>query len=234
MGHTKGQWDDRMRGWLGDLGVYELIDGTAMPGHLEAAIAEYSNDFPRRISELFTGDGVAFDFDLTGTAKDAFVDRWSSVIEVEYPVGDRNRTLLELRDIEVLEGTDTVRLIRTTPAAATDNLKITYTVVWGHPTDTPGDDLISDLHFPAVAALAASHTARGKASEMARRSSSSVAGELFTHDPTPLFTAAKELRDYYRAVVLGQEPDENGGGGSEPALLVERIDVFPGALFHRH
>ncbi len=234
MGHTQAQWIDRIRAWLGDLGVYQLIDSASIPGHLEAALAEYANDNPRQISELFSGDGTVFDFTLTGAGEEAWIDKWSKITEVEYPTGNRDRTLLELRDTEVLKGTATVRLINTTPATGTDNLEITYTAIWPHPTGTDTDDEINAIHFPAVAALAAGHVARGKAGELARRQSSSVAGELFQHDATPLFTAASDLRKYYRAVVLGQEPDQGPGDASEPALSVERIDVFPGALFHRH
>ena len=233
MGHTQQQWEDRVRAWLGDLGVYQLIDPTQIPFAVQAAFTEFSTDHPREFIDTLTGDGSAYDFTLNdaGDAQDAWIPGWSRLVEVEYPAGERNREIPELRRFEVLRGTSTFRMILDTPSA-TQTAKITYTTLWPAPSDTAADDEVAGVYFDAVAALAASKVAMAKAVEMARRKSSSVAGELFRAEPESLFGAAKQLAGEYRNVVLGQGPD--GGTADDLGYAVERVDVLPEALFHRH
>ena len=79
----------------------QLVPATSIPIALEAALAEYATDFPREQAETFAGDGALYEFDLntagTPDAIDDWIDRWSWLIRVEYPTGEREPAYPELR-----------------------------------------------------------------------------------------------------------------------------------------
>jgi hypothetical protein len=226
---TRTQWETRIRAHLGDLGVIQRVPAERIPLALEVAIAQLSSDEPREVTVTLTGDGSTFDKTLPD-----WQDRWSRVVRVEYPVGNRTPTYLESRRWAVLPGTSTFRLLTDTPGAA-ETCQITYTVRWPTPTDQASADLIPTPWFEAVAALAASEATRAQAVEYARRQNSSVAGDLQTLASEPLFEAASQLRRLYDQVVLGK-PAAGAGGTPAPSDLgyaVEDQETFATALFHR-
>lgn len=230
MGHTLGQWEDAIRARLGDLGVLQLVQIEQLPGSIEAALAEFSKDRPRHSSKSFTGDGSAYDHDLEtpDSGEGTFQPGWSRIVSVEWPTGEREPEWLDpSRYILYPADGYVVRFLYDTPGSG-DGVEITYTCQWPHPDKAAATDLIEDVYYHAVAALAAANLAQAKALEYARRQSSSVAGELFTHDPGPLFTAAKALRKTYADTVLGRGAEDPGIG-----LRVVDMDVFPDAIFHR-
>lgn len=233
MGHTRQDWEDRIRARLGDHGVLQTIDTSRIALGLEEGLAILASDRPREITQTFNGDGDTYDFNLTGTGDDAFIDRWSQIVYVEYPAGQRIPVYLEARRYMVLPASDTVRLLVDTPTTGTGNVKITYTARYPYPTDTATDDDVPGAWFEAVAALCASRAARDQAVAFARKQSAHVAGQQYERDPAPLFTAAKALKATYDQLVLGVGDGTGGGTSSEIGYAVSDVDVFPNALFHR-
>jgi len=141
MGHTRQQWEDRIRARLGDLGVVQAVPATRIPFALETAFAVVSTDRPYELVATLTGNGALYDLTLT-----SWEDRWSRIIRVEYPAGEKEPVYLEARDYLVLPGTTTFRLRSAVPTA-TETAKITYGARWPTPTDTASVDKIPTARF---------------------------------------------------------------------------------------
>ena len=237
MPQLRQQYEDRIRSRLGDLGVLQRLGDAPIELALEAAVDQYGNDNPRKREETFAGNGTLFDFGINtaGATIDDFIRDWSRIVTVEFPTGTRIPDYIETRRTVVLFPADvaTFRMLVDTPATG-QSVALTYTVRWPYPTDTVADDKIIDVHFAPVAALAASKMAGNKAAEFARQQSSQLDGDLFRHETEPLWRAKSILEAEYREIVLGVPPPDVEGTGSEPALITERVDVFPTAIFHRH
>jgi hypothetical protein len=230
MGHTRQQWEQQIRAHLGDHGVIQQIPHTRLPTAMAQGFAIVSGDRPYEVSQTFAGDGSTYDFTLT-----SWEDRWSRIIRVEYPTGNREPSIIEGRRYEVLRGTATFRMLADTPATG-ESVKVTYAARWPLPDDTAGTDKIPTPWFEAAAGLIASVLIKSVAVEWARQSSSHVAGTFTERDPGPLFSAAKELRGLYNEVVLGIPEGTSDDGEerrSEIAYRVADQDVFPRALFRR-
>jgi len=151
-------------------------------------------------------------------------------LEIEHPTGNIPRTIVDSHDYEVDDEIDELTMI-VTPVTGVNNIKIKFTALYPFPDDTATKDLIADVYFNAIAALAASSILRAKGAEYARRQSTSVAGDLFRYDPDSLFQGATSLAKVYTDTVLGR-PEGEGVKG-QVALAVSDVDVFPASLFHR-
>ena len=228
MGRTVDVWVDRARAHLGDLGPVQRISLADLTLGLQAALAELGRDRPREVAETFAGDGSTFDFDLD--ADDYHIDG-SSVLEVEYPTGEREPKILDDQSWMMLRNSATLRLLDDTPATG-ESVKVSYTTLYPFPDETAATDLVPARWFDAVSALAAAEAARALASQMARRRSSQVAGELIRTDGVDdLFRLVSELRNVYRKVVLGQESGADGSSYTA-ALSVSDVDVSYDSIFH--
>lgn len=231
MGYTRQQYEDRIRSNLGDLGVLQRVSAEQIPLAFEQALLEYSNDHPAEIVQTFAGDGTTYDFDLTADAAAGYDTAWSRVVEVESPTGQRQPAIVDPRYYLVLSD-GTLRFLEDTPGAGT-SVAVTHTAPYPHPDDDPATDTIPARHRSGLAALAASHLARNKALEFARRQSNSVAGELIQLDPGPLFEAARALKAVYDEAVHGSAAGDDDSP-SELAFAVSDIQpVFPRSIFHQ-
>lgn len=235
MGHTRQQYEDRIRAHLGDLGVLQRVSEEQIPLALEQALLHYSGDHPAEATQTFAGDGATYDFDLEADVAAGFDRGWSRVLEVESPTGERTPALVDGRYWMVLRGTGTLRFLQDTPAAGS-NIAVVHTRPYPFPDDDPATDLVPDQHHSAVAALAAANLARNKAAEFARRQSASVAGQLIQNDAAPLFEAHRALKAVYDEAVNGIR-DGGGGEGAAAATLAFAVSdiqpVFPGSIFHQ-
>ena len=90
----------------------------------------------RHATESFDGNGTTYRFPTSGTLTTT-VSGWvsgSSIIEwVEYPIGDRPRTMLDESQwsyYPTLEGATHLQLEDVTPASGTANLVMGYTASW--------------------------------------------------------------------------------------------------------
>jgi len=228
MGHSRQQYEDRIRARIGDLGLIQHIEETQIPLGLEDALLRFSKDKPRVTSQKLSGDGTTQLFDLTVDADWAL--SWSRVLEIEHPTGDVPRTIVDSHGYEVDDETDLLTLTLA-PVTGVDNIRVKFTATYPFPDDTTTTDLIADVYFNAIAAKAASTILRAKAAEYARRQSTSVAGDLFRFDPADLFEGANALSKVYTDTVLGRPEGE--GVKAQVAMAVSDVDVFPASLFHR-
>ena len=230
MGQTRTSYETRIRGHLGDFGVLQRVPAERIPLALETALAVLSNDRPREATATLTGDGSTYNLTLT-----QWVDRWSRVLRVEYPTGEREPSYMEARRWMVLPGTTTFRLLADTPAVG-ESCTVTYSVRWPYPDDTTTTDQVPAPWFEAVCALAAAEATKAQAVEYARRQSTFVQGDLHTLDAEPLFTAAAQLRRLYEQIVLGAAGEARAGAGAPAGpvgLAVEDQETFSRSLFHR-
>ena len=232
MGFTRQQYEDRIRQRLGDFGVLQLISEEQIPLALEDAFTVVSKDEPREAFIDIAGDGATYSFDLTVGGSSEWEPRFSRIIELESPLGQRPRELLDVREADVIDGT-TLQLDETTPAAG-DTLRVRFTTSWPFPDDTAATDELTASWGQAVASLAAANVARAKAIEYARRQSNTVLGDTIQQDPDPLFEAARQLEKLYRDTVLGRRDSAGAGSSSTIALAVSDIDILQeNSLFHR-
>ncbi len=91
------------------------------------ALGRYTNDKPRQVGEDFAGDGSAWQFALDS----AYVPGLSSVLQVEYPTGQRPPCRLAATDWDVyvgIDGSATLTLAGLTPATG-ETVRATYTAV---------------------------------------------------------------------------------------------------------
>ena len=228
---SRQQYEDRIRAHLGDLDVIQHVGETRIPLALETALATFTKDKPRVAAGTLDGDGTAQTFDLpTLLAADGWVDGWSTVLSIEYPTGNLPKTYVDYNATAIEDGT---LYFADTPAAGTNNIRIRFNAAWAFPDDDPSDDtsLIPEVYAHAIAAKAAAQITRGIANEYAREQSNSVAGNLFTRDPSGLFEAARELEKQYKDTVLGR-PTESGSA-TQVAMATLDVDVFPASVFHR-
>lgn len=228
MGHTRTQYENAIRGRLGDLGLLQHIDETQIPIALEDALLTFSKDRPRRVSGTFSGDGTTQTFDLSTLT--GWATGWSRVASVEYPAGEIPPRILDSHRYTVDEESDDL-VIYFAPDAGADNIKIRFFATYPFPNDTADTDLVADVYYPAITAKAGANTLRAKANEFARQQSTSVAGDLFRRDAEPLFRGASLLEKVYTDTVLGRPTGE--GDSKQVALAVGDVDTFPDSLFHR-
>ena len=227
---TRQEWEDRIRAHLGDHGVIQHVSPTKIPFALETALAILSGDRPYEADATLAGDSSTYDLTLT-----SWEDRWSRVLQVEYPTGQRTPIFLEDRRYTVLRGTTTFRLLEDIPITG-ESAKVTYSIRWPMPDDTSGTDKIPTPWFEAVTSLAASRLVKSTAVEWARQTSAHVAGLTVDRDPQPLFSAAAMLKGMYDEVVLGIPESAAGTAAearSEIAYAQDDVDVFPDAIFRR-
>lgn len=229
MGHTRQQYEDRIRNRLGDLGLIQHIPETSFPLAIEEALLVFSKDKPRKIRGTFSGDGTTRTFDLTTLA--GWATEWSRVDKIEHPLGEIPPSLVDSHDYDVVDETGEL-LLHDAPATGTNNVRVTFLGVYPFPDDTSDTDLVPDVYFPAVVAKAAAHALRSKAHEYARQQSTSVAGDLFRREPEPLYEGARGLDKIYADTVLGR-PSTGDDARPQVAMAVSDVDVFPGSLFHR-
>lgn len=226
---SRQQYEDRIRGHAGDLGLLQHLEDTQITTALERALATFTNDKPRTAAQTFSGDNTTQTFDLTAAAD--WTAGWSQVASVEHPTGEIPKKFIDAHKWTHDTDTDDL-LIHDAPEAGTDNIKVRFTALWAHPDDDPSDDTnpIPEIYAQAIAELAAHHVIHAKATEFARQHSQSVAGNLYTRDAAPLFEAARNLKKAYEETVLGRPA--GAGTASQIGLAVTDVDVFPDALLH--
>lgn len=156
MGRTMSTWTAEMHRLLGRPGGNRLPEPDRIAA-VQTAIRQFSHDRPREVHRDFVGDGVLYDLAIPLTGTDPWVHEFSALRKVEYPLGDRPLTPLDMAEVTLYpdESRPThIRLNSTTPASG-QTARIHFTVPWPVPTNTAADDKIEDVDFDAVVHLAA-------------------------------------------------------------------------------
>lgn len=228
MGHTLVEWQDHVGELLLNVGA-DLSPEQITTVGIIPALTRFSLDRPYRDLVEVAGDGSAY-LDLPA----GWVQGFSSVTEVEYPARQDPRQVLDDQAWSLVRSPADVSvrqiLLDRTPTSA-QWVRLTFTRPWPIPTTDVDDDMLNDLSYEAVAALAASKCLVSLASQAAR----SRAGAM----PTD-FSDGRE-----RARNLGEAADRylsayqsfigigsKGENPNAPASGSFDLDPQYGSLFH--
>lgn len=227
MGQTATTWRTRVRTLLGEPGATEIADGN-IDDHVKAAVRQFSKDRPRIVSSDYAGDGLTYDL----ARPVAWVDDFSYVAAVEYPIGYRPSSVLDLAEVS-LQPNDSapthIRLNSTTPGTGY-TARVFIAVPWPVPTAVAGDDKIPDTDFEAVAKLAASFGARQLSARTAGTKSSTL-GEADLVDHESESDRWRSIaRDYQRAY-NEHVGDSNGETGASVTFDWDTRPDWPGRRF---
>ncbi len=183
--------------------------------YVAEAVLEHSRQHPRLVTNATldgTGSAQTFQIDaLTVPYEEGF----SSILEVEYPLSNTPRTLLDANDYVVerdTTGAVVLRFLEDTPASGTNNIRLNYTA---RHTLSDSENSISDADYYAVCHLAAAIAFTALAGKSAHSVQSSIsASEAGPRTQSDVYRAmAKEHRAQY-FVHFGQSEKESG---SQPA-----------------
>ncbi|MEE9274871.1 MAG: hypothetical protein V3V62_06150 [bacterium] len=155
---------------------------------VEAALARYSKDRPRRAFADFAGDGAAFDFDLPADWDESL----STVERVEHPQGERVPVFLQRRDWTIYaRGTsaEKLRLLRHTPQSG-ETVRLFYTLA--HTADD------SATTIPANDLKAAAWLAAAEGCHVLARRFAQTSAPIIGADAVDYQSKAREYTDLAR------------------------------------
>jgi len=171
MGHTLTEWQDH----VGDLllgGGADLSPEQITTVGIVPAITKFSVDRPHRDIAEVVGAGAAY-FALPA----GWVDGFSSLAEVEFPARQQPRQLLDDQAWALVRSAadPTVhQILLDRSPAATQWVRFTFTRPWPIPTDVATVDVLNDLAYESVVALAASKCLTSLAAQAARSRSGAM------------------------------------------------------------
>lgn len=176
--------------------VGELSDAV-IESKIQDAIYEYSRVRPYEKSADFIGNGTAYAFTLPSD----WLDRFSSIRQVEYPFGEQEPIIIKPYKYRVYRGTAGVnfRLVKDTPSS-TGTVRVTYLLPH---TGSSTSFTIPDSDVSAVAALAASLLARHLAAQNARTQSNTMDADVVNYltKIANWTTLADKLEDKYKSLL---------------------------------
>lgn len=213
-----------------DVGILVLKEKDLL---IQDAGRRYSTGRPLIQVYDYLGNGTSYDFDLPGD----FIDGFSAVASLEYPLGEgQEPALLEAEDwslyrtIENNEQKLKLRTLTVTPAAG-KKIRLTYTAL--HRIPDSGPSTIPDSDFDAVAALAASLCCRALAAKYAQTSEPTLSADVVNYQGrvSQYSALANQLLKIYQDYIgLSKEP------GAPAASVTKDLDTslsFGGDfLFH--
>lgn len=90
------------------------------------ALTTYSIDVPRHVIEDESGNGTLYDFTLAT----AFTDRFSQIVSIEYPAGERPAIYLEPDEWTIYRTASTTRLrLQSITPSSGQTVRVTYTAL---------------------------------------------------------------------------------------------------------
>lgn len=219
MGRSLPQWEQRVRGMLGNPSTDQLASND-LQDEVEAAVRQFSADSPQVALSDFTGNGTAFDLTLPPAWQAGF----SSVRAVEYPQGERPPSFLDLAEVQPhpFDSAPTViRLMQTIPANG-KTARIYFTKAWPVPDAASGTDLISEADFEPVCHLAA----WGGALELAGRAAGNKSPSLPSAAVVDFQTEEQRWRDIARDHLKAYQSHVGGADGPAPADAITDWDAL--------
>lgn len=185
--------------------------------HIAAALSRYSKHRPGSDVADITGDGT-HDYDLP----DAWVDEFSSIVSIEYPIGEVPESLMDEDDYKIYRTADAkqIRLLSDAPAV-TESFRVTFTVPRGATTVPDGD-------VDALSMLAASFCLEELANAFAQTGDSTINADVVNYrsKSSEFSSRAKRLLQLYKEHMGLKDND------TVPAAAVIRdVDQkYPGGL----
>lgn len=199
------------------LEIVSVMSLEAYDRHIAAALERYSKHRPKVDVVDITGDGTHDYATPTG-----WIDEFSSIVSVEYPVGDVPESLLDADDYKIYQTTSAkkVRLINDAPPA-TETFRVSFTVPRTATTVPSGD-------VDAVAKLAASFCLEELANAFAQTGDSTIGADVVNyHSKSSEFAArAKRLMQLYK-----EHMGLKDGDTAPAAAVIRDFDQkYPGGL----
>lgn len=231
MGHTIGQWTSKVSSLVRDEAGRDLPALTIEDVGLRPAFAQLANDRPLKLTAEITGDGSPY---LTLPA--GWSAGFSDVTEVEFPARQNPPQILDdqsWRTVRSAADASIEQILLDHTPAASQYVRVTFTATWPYPGSDEAADLVNDVEFEAVAALAASFCCSSLANQAARSRAGGLSVDFSAGErrAQTLTAAAERYEGIYRRL-LGL----SGGDGDKatPAPAYGRFDFDPShsSVFH--
>lgn len=236
MGRSMEAWKAKVSQLLANRGERDIDSPTLEAVGIRPAFAQFSADRPYENVVEIEGAGSAY-IDLPN----GWVDGVSSLRAVEHPARRNPPAILDATSWSVVRDPADVSLKRIlldrTPVA-TQYVRLTFTGPWPIPTSDPAVDVLNELAFEAVAALAASFCCVHLQAEAARSRAGALPSDFSDgrERAQRLNEAAKAFRSLYDAFLgMGAALEsESGspGGGRSPAWGSYDLDPQYSSLYH--
>lgn len=234
MGHTLDQWQAKVAELVRDASSVDLTASQIVTVGLSPAIAKFSTDRPRTMATEVAGAGSSY-FPLPA----GWLPGFSSLTGVEFPARQNPPIDLDGQSWRITRDSVDITLQRILlldrrPAVG-QYVRLYFTAPWPTPTATASDDLIDDLAFEAVSALAASFCCVSLAGEAGRGRYGTLPtdtnqGQANSDRVARLRSLAEMYRSSYDSYV-GIGTDASGSGHA-PASGSLDFDASWTSLFH--
>lgn len=237
MGHTIAEWRAKVLDLVRDASSKDLSTAQAETVGIRPALAQYSVDRPRELVVEQAGTASPY---LSLPA--GWVSGVSRLVSIEYPARANPPNYLDAQSWSVVRSVANVAveqiLLDRTPAAS-EYVRFRFTGAWPYPSATAVDDLVDDVAYEAVTALAASFCEISLASEAARSRSGALPTDFADgrdRHRSLLEAASRHRAVYDRFLGLATEGSGGDGGraGAPSAPASGRFDLDPSrlSLFH--
>jgi hypothetical protein len=176
MGHTLGEWQDKVASLLRDEAGRDVTVLDVEGAGLRPAFAEHSQRHPAELVREVVGTGSVY-LDLPAE----WVVGVSDVLAIEYPARQNPPVFLAPRSWRVGRSVADVnirQLVLSSAPAVGQYARICFLGAWPFPNDDAATDEIGDGDFEAVASLAAAHCCASLTAEAARGRSAAMATDL--------------------------------------------------------
>lgn len=233
MGKTIEQWRDRVEELLRDANNVDVSTTQIDEAGIRPALGQYSVDRPYEDVSEAAGAGSSH-LDLPA----GWVDDFSRVAAVEYPARNTPPDYLDDQAFRIVRDPDDVTskvlLLDGYTPSASQYVRIEYTRPWPFPDADASTDLVDEVAFNAVTALAASFVCTHLAASAARARDGALPTDFVTDERARWL---KDLAASWRAVYdsfLGRTTGSGPGGSGSTAPVSRRFDYDPGSLslFH--
>lgn len=214
MGHTLLDWSAKVATRLRDQAFIDVDPDDVVQIGVLPAFAQYSIDQPRTVAVDLTPSGRYVALPSAGAG---WVTGWSRVVRIEAPAGETPPAALDLGEwsltLDVLDPATQVILLPFELQAG-EKARVAFTSTWPTPAATSVTDLVSDIGFEAVSALAASMVCTSLAAEAGRSRQGAIPTDFVdgTDRARNLLDVAAGLRVVYNTFIgLGQLGTANTG-----------------------
>lgn len=222
MGHTAVEWELRVLEKLNDVDQIDTSATSVVDVGVGPALAQFSIDRPRTAAVDLTPTGQHL---ALPTAVQGWVSGWSEITRIEAPAGQTPPCRIDPGQWVLTRDPDdpeTVVVLLPAELAAGEQARVFFTTTWPSPTSTAADDLVPDIAFEAVTALAAAYVCVALATSAAfgRQAALPTSFVDGTERSRNLLDAADRLRTLYNTFIGLGQAGQSGGDGSVSAKVL--------------